>query len=142
MYSSISTTQVILASILPVLASLAVVLRFKARSCTKAGYNADDYIILAALVSKNAMPSVSISGTNKLRQTIQIGLYGFTAFLIYCFVAGGFGDPQRNVLTHASESKIYAKVPSLFLNLGPSPSPMVILYDSLMMKPRISGPWH
>ena len=114
MYSSISTTQVCLASTLPILSSLAVALRFKARSSTKAGYGADDYIILAALVRTNAMPSVSLFGTSRLRQIIQIILYGFTAFFIYCFVAGAFGDSGRNINAHPDESKDFFRVLSLY----------------------------
>ena len=120
MYSSISTALVILASLLPVLASLAIVLRLKARRGTKAGYGADDYIILAALVGSNTMSSVLLWGTTRLRQTIQIVLYGLTAFTIYGSIVGGNGDSERNIFTHPREAAIFFKVLSRFLFMGES----------------------
>ena len=51
MYSSISTAQVVIASVLPIFSTAAVALRVKARRYSKAGIGADDYIIFVALAS-------------------------------------------------------------------------------------------
>lgn len=50
MHSSLWTAWFAVIAILPVLSAITVALRFVARNRTKAGCNADDYIILTALV--------------------------------------------------------------------------------------------
>ena len=52
MYSSLSVTTLVISVVLPILASLAVALRFHVRSIKKHSLSADDYFILAPLVRK------------------------------------------------------------------------------------------
>lgn len=51
MYSSQSTSLVVVAVVLVLLASVSVALRFKTRSNVKTGRGPDDWIILGALVN-------------------------------------------------------------------------------------------
>jgi hypothetical protein len=52
MYSSYSVAAAVCSVIFPVLAIVAVALRFRARSIKGQRYAADDYIVVLALVSK------------------------------------------------------------------------------------------
>lgn len=105
MYSSISTAQLVIASVLPLFALAAVALRVKARRYSKAGIGADDYIIFTALVS-SLQPLLDTEET----ELSQIALYGSTAFVIFAAVAGGLGDSERNIFTHSTEAANFAKV--------------------------------
>ena len=58
MYSSDSTSLIIICVVLLFLAAVAVALRFVARNGVKAGLGADDYIMLIALVKPRYIPMV------------------------------------------------------------------------------------
>lgn len=88
MYSSQSTSLVIVAVILVLLASVAVALRFKVRSNVKTGRGPDDWIILGALLVQYATMSVAIYGA----------------------VAGGHGDTLENLSRNPEEGKRWARV--------------------------------
>ena len=105
MYSSISTAQVVIASVLPMFSSVAVALRVKARRYSKARIGADDYIIFAALASS---PQAFLDA--KETDLPQFALYGSTAFVIFAAVAGGLGDSERNIFTRPTEAANFAKV--------------------------------
>ena len=105
MYSSISTAQVVIASVLPIFSTATVALRGKARRYSKAGIGADDYIIFVALVSSLQ----AILDTEEI-ELPQIALYGSTAFVIFAAVVGGLGDSERNIFTNPTEAANFAKV--------------------------------
>jgi hypothetical protein len=56
-YSGYSTTTIIVSVILPILASIAVAARFKARGTNFLPFGTDDYLILVAWVLKSMSSS-------------------------------------------------------------------------------------
>ena len=106
MYSSESAALVVVCAVLLTLASCFVALRFRARATTKAGFGADDFFILAALV-RNFFASAVTDIHAHISQLVQ---YAAAAMAIFGAVAGGLGDSELGLATHPAESERYVKV--------------------------------
>ncbi|KAL8939047.1 MAG: hypothetical protein Q9216_003576 [Gyalolechia sp. 2 TL-2023] len=100
MYSSQSTSLVVVAVVLVLLATVAVALRFKVRGNVKTGRGPDDWIILGALVN-------SLWSERALDQVFQ---YATSSLTIYGATVGGHGDTLDNLSRNPEEGKRWARV--------------------------------
>ncbi|KAI4137344.1 MAG: hypothetical protein L6R39_007340, partial [Caloplaca ligustica] len=119
MYSSGSTSIVVIVVVFITLATFVVGLRVRARGSVKSGLAADDYVIAVALLTH----------------------WAATAMTIFGAVAGGEGDSLKNLSRHPEEGKRYARLlfagPFVFaITIALIKVSTLLLYKRLFITPR------